>query len=204
MFCRPAGKRSVGCIFPHSCVILWKKDVSRMDAKEFGAFLAQVRRERNMTQAELAQQLHVTDKAVSRWERGIGLPDINTLEPLADALGLTLADLMHCHGSHQKRMTLLPFLWKIFFTMLRRQHTVDWHSVRTALLALSIALPCGEFLPVQADWLCTGRLSAMVRFRPTAGCPPWSFFHCLPDLNFYLLSSGTILSKLVTTGAGVR
>ena len=48
-----------------------------MDAKEFGAFLAQVRRERNMTQAELAQQLHVTDKAVSRWERGIGLPDIN-------------------------------------------------------------------------------------------------------------------------------
>ena len=34
-----------------------------MDAKEFGAFLAQVRRERNMTQAELAQQLHVTDKA---------------------------------------------------------------------------------------------------------------------------------------------
>ena len=36
-----------------------------MDAKEFGAFLAQVRRERNMTQDELAQQLHVTDKAVS-------------------------------------------------------------------------------------------------------------------------------------------
>ena len=49
--------------------------------------------ERNMTQAELAQQLHVTDKAVSRWERGIGLPDINMLEPLADVLGLTLADL---------------------------------------------------------------------------------------------------------------
>ena len=73
-----------------------------MDAKEFGAFLAQVRRERNMTQAELAQQLHVTDKAVSRWERGIGLPDINMLEPLADVLGLTLADLMHCHDSRQK------------------------------------------------------------------------------------------------------
>ena len=68
-----------------------------MDAKMFGAFLAQVRRVQGLTQAELAEQLHVTDKAVSRWERGVGLPDINTLEPLADALGLSLADLMHCH-----------------------------------------------------------------------------------------------------------
>ena len=63
-----------------------------MDAKMFGAFLAQVRRAQGLTQAELAEQLHVTDKAVSRWERGVGLPDINTLEPLADALGLYLFD----------------------------------------------------------------------------------------------------------------
>ena len=71
-----------------------EKDVICMDAKMFGAFLAQVRRAQGLTQAELAEQLHVTDKAVSRWERGVGLPDINTLEPLADALGLSLADLM--------------------------------------------------------------------------------------------------------------
>ena len=63
-----------------------------------------------MTQAELAQQLHVTDKAVSRWERGIGLPDINTLEPLADALGLSLADLMHCRDARQEAdAALRPF-----------------------------------------------------------------------------------------------
>lgn len=54
-----------------------------MDAKTFGAFLARMRKSQGLTQAELAQQLHVTDKAVSRWERGVGLPDINTLEPLA-------------------------------------------------------------------------------------------------------------------------
>ena len=58
-----------------------------MDAKMFGAFLAQVRRAQGLTQAELAEQLHVTDKAVSRWERGVGLPDINTLEPLAGRTG---------------------------------------------------------------------------------------------------------------------
>ena len=66
-----------------------------MDAKAFGAFLAKTRKDRGLTQNALAEQLHVTDKAVSRWERGLGFPDINTLEPLADALGLTLAQLMH-------------------------------------------------------------------------------------------------------------
>ena len=48
-----------------------EKDVICMDAKMFGAFLAQVRRAQGLTQAKLAEQLHVTDKAVSRWERGV-------------------------------------------------------------------------------------------------------------------------------------
>ena len=110
-----------------------------MDAKMFGAFLAQVRRAQGLTQAELAEQLHVTDKAVSRWERGVGLPDINTLEPLADALGLSLADLMHCHDPGQGAPAA-PVPLEDFFSMLRRQHTVDWHSVRVAMLCLSVAL----------------------------------------------------------------
>ena len=44
-----------------------------MDAKVFGQFLAQTRKEKNMTQAELAEKISVTDKAVSRWERGVSL-----------------------------------------------------------------------------------------------------------------------------------
>lgn len=110
-----------------------------MDARTFGNYLSRMRKAQGLTQAELAEQLHVTDKAVSRWERGIGLPDINTLEPLADALGLTLADLMHCRAPEEADAApTIPL--EDFFTMLRRQHTVDWHSVRTALLGLSIAL----------------------------------------------------------------
>lgn len=65
-----------------------------MDAKKFGAFLATTRKEKNMTQAQLAEKIDVTDKAVSRWERGLGFPDITTMEPLADALGISLLELM--------------------------------------------------------------------------------------------------------------
>ena len=65
-----------------------------MDAKQLGAFIAQRRKELGMTQAGLAEKLHVTDKAVSRWERGIGLPDINSLEALAQALEVSLVELM--------------------------------------------------------------------------------------------------------------
>ena len=65
-----------------------------MDAVKFGAFLAKRRKERNMTQAELADRLQITDKAVSRWERGVGLPDISMLEPLSEALEISVLELL--------------------------------------------------------------------------------------------------------------
>lgn len=66
-----------------------------MDAQKFGAFIAQCRKEKSMTQSELAAKIMVTDKAVSRWERGKGFPDINLLLPLAEALEVSVLELMH-------------------------------------------------------------------------------------------------------------
>ncbi|MCD7840508.1 MAG: helix-turn-helix domain-containing protein [Erysipelotrichaceae bacterium] len=65
-----------------------------MDAKKFGAFIAKCRKDQHMTQSDLAEVLHVIDKAVSRWERGVGFPDINTIEPLADALDVSILEIM--------------------------------------------------------------------------------------------------------------
>ncbi len=59
-----------------------------MDAKQMGMFISELRKENNITQAQLAKELHVSDKVVSRWERGLGFPDINTIEPLAEALNV--------------------------------------------------------------------------------------------------------------------
>ena len=59
-----------------------------------GALIAAARKEKNLTQRELAAALHVSDRAISKWERGAGFPDISLLEPLADTLDLGVLDLL--------------------------------------------------------------------------------------------------------------
>lgn len=76
-----------------------------MDAKKFGTFIATLRKKNNMTQVELAQKLQVTDKAVSKWERGLGFPDINTIEPLADALGVSVLEIMRSERIAETEIT---------------------------------------------------------------------------------------------------
>lgn len=65
-----------------------------LDKAAFGRFLAQLRREKGMTQKELAATLYVSDKAVSKWERGLSVPDISLLVPLAEQLNVTVAELL--------------------------------------------------------------------------------------------------------------
>ncbi|MBQ6075425.1 MAG: helix-turn-helix domain-containing protein [Lachnospiraceae bacterium] len=64
-----------------------------MDSYVTGAVIRRLREERNMTQEELAQKICVSGKAVSKWETGRGLPDVSLLEPLAAALGISVAEL---------------------------------------------------------------------------------------------------------------
>lgn len=77
-----------------------------MDTLEFGAFIAQLRKEQNMTQKDLAHQLHVTDKAVSKWETGKGFPDLKLMEPLAQVLGVSLVELIQCRRQQEDTLTM--------------------------------------------------------------------------------------------------
>lgn len=76
-----------------------------MDVKRTGSFIAEMGKGKNMTQAELAAKLQVTDKAVSRWERGVGYPDITLLEPLAGQLGVTVLDILRGEKTFPDKMT---------------------------------------------------------------------------------------------------
>ena len=65
-----------------------------MEKKTLGMVISSLRKERNMTQKELAAKLHITDKAVSKWERDLACPDINTLPLLAEQLGVSVDTLL--------------------------------------------------------------------------------------------------------------
>ena len=63
-----------------------------------GTTIKQLREKRNLTQAELAEKIGVSSKTVSKWETAKGLPDISLLQPLAQALGISVIELMN--GEH--------------------------------------------------------------------------------------------------------
>ena len=65
-----------------------------MDAKQTGRFIADLRKEKGFTQEELAQELNVTNKAVSRWETGAGFPDVDSMMALSAFFGVTLNELL--------------------------------------------------------------------------------------------------------------
>ena len=65
-----------------------------MDAIKTGALIAQARKEKGITQRELAEKVYVSVQAVSKWELGKNFPDLPLMEPLAEALDLTVTELL--------------------------------------------------------------------------------------------------------------
>jgi len=67
-----------------------------IDKVKFGEFISELRKEKGITQKELANRLYISDKAVSKWETGHSVPDITLLTPLAEQLGVTVTELLEC------------------------------------------------------------------------------------------------------------
>lgn len=65
-----------------------------MDKEKIGIFVHELRKEKQMTQKEMADKLGITDKAVSKWERGLSYPDISMLEPIAKLLDVSVMELL--------------------------------------------------------------------------------------------------------------
>ena len=125
-----------------------------MDAKKLGQFIAQLRKEQNMTQADLAAKLQVTDKAVSKWERGVGLPDINSVEPLAEALGVTVLEIMRSERIPEESVPSVSVSEVITdaFDMVNEQRKQERKSVRYIAMVV-LAVIALVFLADTIGWM---------------------------------------------------
>ena len=73
-----------------------------MQQEKIGKFILQLRKEKNMTQKELADKIGVTDRAISKWENGRGMPDVSLMTPLCHELGITINDLLNGERVQEK------------------------------------------------------------------------------------------------------
>lgn len=114
-----------------------------MNKERFGTFIAQRRRELGLTQRDLAQALHLTDKAVSKWERGLSYPDVTLLEPLAAKLELTVGELMACRleaaAPEAEKEEPMETLMTISKDTVRRERRRSWRRLAGVLVLLAAA-----------------------------------------------------------------
>lgn len=109
-----------------------------MNTEMTGQLIAARRRELGLSQTELAEQLHVTDKAVSRWETGRGMPSVDTLEPLAEALGLSVSELLS--GKRLTPEELPKAAGGQIVESMRKNARMVWRGVLSILLLLAIVV----------------------------------------------------------------
>lgn len=95
-----------------------------------GEIIAARRKELSMTQKELAAKLNVTDKAVSKWERGLAFPDINSIPQLAEVLGVSVVELMDSQTQEKEEASPMKHTLK---------ETVDL-ILRVVPLAMGVAV----------------------------------------------------------------
>jgi len=80
-----------------------------MDACILGKRIAELRKAKGFTQNQLASILHVTDGAISKWERGINFLDLSIMEPLANALGVTVVELLSLESASNQEIITSVF-----------------------------------------------------------------------------------------------
>jgi transcriptional regulator with XRE-family HTH domain len=76
-----------------------------MSNKSIGEIISSLRKEKGMTQNDLAEKMNVTDKAVSKWERNLSCPDVNSIPKLAEILGTTVEELLNAQPKKENNKT---------------------------------------------------------------------------------------------------
>ncbi len=131
-----------------------------MDSEKMGPLIRRLRNDRCMTQKELAARLNVTDKAVSKWERSASLPDISLLLPLAEALGVSVTELL---GGLQEEDAAPPDPAGDILAYTRQTAPQRRDRLRLWLL---VGLSAAFLLAALVCWICDTALNGRLTWSP--------------------------------------
>ena len=118
-----------------------------MNQIKIGKFIAECRKQKNLTQMQLSEKLGITDKAVSKWERGIAMPDTSIMLELCEILGISVNELLSgekicMENNTQKNEQLLLDMAK----ELEKKNKTIWSSMLAIMIVSMTALFAGLFI----------------------------------------------------------
>ena len=140
-----------------------------MDQVKIGKFIAECRKGKNLTQMQLAEKLNITDRAVSKWERGKALPDSSIMLELCDILCISVNELLsgekiNMENSNQKNEELLLEMAKELEKKNKTIWTAMWAIMIVSMIALIAGLFIAAFLIPEGVWQLVTILGICVVF----------------------------------------
>ena len=117
-----------------------------MDQIKIGKFIAVCRKQKGLTQMQLAEKLNITDKAISKWERGIAMPDSSIMLALCDILGISVNELLCGEKINMENNPKNEQLLLEMAKELEKKNKIIWSSMWAIMVASITALLAGIFV----------------------------------------------------------
>ena len=140
-----------------------------MNQLKIGRFIAACRKQANLTQLQLADKLHITDKAISKWERGIAMPDTSIMLELCDILNISVNELLSgeriiMENNNEKNQQLLLDMAKELERKNKTIWTTMWVIMGVSMTALFAGIFLAAFLIPEGVWQLVAVLGLCVVF----------------------------------------
>ena len=140
-----------------------------MDQLKIGKFIAECRKQKNLTQMQLAEKLGITDKAISKWERGIAMPDTSIMLELCEILGISVNELLSgekiiMENNNQKNEQLLLDMAKELEKKNKTIWNAMWIIMTVSILGLIGGLAIIAFFMPEGPWMLVAIISLCVVF----------------------------------------
>ena len=140
-----------------------------MDQQKIGRFIAEQRKNQGLTQLQLAEMLGITDRAVSKWERGLSLPDSSIMLDLCKILEITVNDLLsgevvHMENNNQKNEQLLLDMAKELEKKNKTRWTSMWAIMIVSIIGLLGGICIAAFVVPEGVWQLVTILAVCVVF----------------------------------------